>query len=34
MKGLGKKSFNFIKTTNVIVLRNIQKLKTQLNDVE
>ena len=37
MKGLGKKSFNFSKATNVIVLRNLQKLKTkkasQLNDV-
>ena len=37
MKGLGKKSFNFSKATNVIVLRNIQKLKakkaSQLNDV-
>ena len=37
MKGLGKKSFNFSKATNDIVLRNIQKLNTkkasQLNDV-
>ena len=37
MKGLEKKSFNFSKATNDIVLRNIQMLNTkkasQLNDV-
>ena len=37
MKGLGKKSLNFSKATNDIVLRNIEKLNTklasQLNDV-
>ena len=37
MKGLEKKSFNFSKATNDIVLRNIQKLNTkkasQLNDI-